>query len=350
MFSSTILCALLLPVVADAQYTMVKEYIGQNFFDDWAFYNHFDNLTNGDTFFVGSQQAAQDKLAFVNGAGNAIMKVDNTSKVDFNDKRNSIRISSKDRYTVNSLWIADILHLPYGCSVWPAWWSSAPNWPDGGEIDTLEGVNQVTMGHMALHTAPGCIQSNSSVQTSKLVNTTDCSTLVNNNEGCTVTTPGASYGEPFAAAGGGVFVTEFASKGISIWFFPRSAVPRSLLGNQSSIDTSTLGTPTGNWPADGCNVNQFFEPQELVFEIALCGDFAGNSAIFQQTCTGLCYDDWVLGPASNFDTAYFEVQYVRVYGQPGELTVISSGASRSADIAGLFAVLLPMTALLLFAF
>lgn len=151
----------------------------------------------------------------------------------------------------------------------------------------------------------------------------------------------------------------------------RSAVPRSLLGNQSSIDTSTLGTPTGNWPADGCNVNQFFEPQELVFEIALCGgelalprdssfqsfnsslpwsDFAGNSAIFQQTCTGLCYDDWVLGPASNFDTAYFEVQYVRVYGQPGELTVISSGASRSADIAGLFAVLLPMTALLLFAF
>lgn len=67
--------------------------------------------------FVGSQQAAQDKLAFVNGAGNAIMKVDNTSKVDFNDKRNSIRISSKDRYTVNSLWIADILHLPYGVSL-----------------------------------------------------------------------------------------------------------------------------------------------------------------------------------------------------------------------------------------
>lgn len=61
----------------------------------------------------------------------------------------------------------------------------------------------------------GCMQSNSSVQTSKLVNTTDCSTLVNNNEGCTVTTPGASYGEAFAAAGGGVFVTEFASKGIS---------------------------------------------------------------------------------------------------------------------------------------
>ena len=59
------------------------------------------------------------------------------------------------------------------------------------------------------------MQSNTSVQSSTLVNTTDCSTLVNNNEGCTVTSPGATYGPAFAEAGGGVFVTEFATKGIS---------------------------------------------------------------------------------------------------------------------------------------
>lgn len=69
-------------------------------------------------------------------------------------------------------------------------------------------------------------------------------------------------------------------------------------------------------------------------------DFAGNAAIFQQTCTGICYDDWVLGPPSNFDQAYFEVQYVRVYGTPGELTVITSGGVRSADIVAVFTVLL----------
>lgn len=44
------------------------------------------------------------------------MKVDNTTKVNFNDKRNSIRITSKDQYTVGSLWVADILHVPYGVS------------------------------------------------------------------------------------------------------------------------------------------------------------------------------------------------------------------------------------------
>ncbi|EKM49761.1 glycoside hydrolase family 16 protein [Phanerochaete carnosa HHB-10118-sp] len=339
-----VLGSLLLPVLANAQYQMVKEYIGDSFFDDWAFYNNNDNLTNGNAFFVSAKEASQDKLAFVNDAGNAIMKVDNTSNLNFNDNRNTIRITSTDRFTVGSLWIADMLHVPYGCSVWPAWWSSAPNWPAGGEIDTLEGVNQVTMSHMALHTAPGCVQSNTSVETSTLVNTTDCSTLANNNEGCTVTTPGASYGPAFAAAGGGVFVTEFASKGISIWFFNRTSLPQSLQGNASTVDTSTLGTPTGNWPSDGCNINSFFEPQQLVFDITLCGDFAGTASIFQQTCTGICYDDWVLGSPSNYDTAYFEVQYVRVYGQPGELTVIPSGGVRSAGTAAVFTVLVAVVA------
>ena len=68
-------------------------------------------------------------------------------------------------------------------------------------------------------------------------------------------------------------------------------------------------------------------------------DYAGNAQIFAETCPGNCYNDWVDGPPSNFSTAYFEVQYVRTYGTPGELTIISSGGHRSADIAGIFMVL-----------
>ncbi|KAI0930780.1 hypothetical protein AcV7_004872 [Taiwanofungus camphoratus] len=39
--------ALLLPALANAQYQVVKEYAGASFFNDWDFYNHYDNLTNG---------------------------------------------------------------------------------------------------------------------------------------------------------------------------------------------------------------------------------------------------------------------------------------------------------------
>lgn len=52
----------------------------------------------------------------------------------------------------------------------------------------------------------------------------------------------------------------------------------------------------------------------------------------------------MLGPPSNYDTAYFEVSYVRVYGQPGELTVITSGAPRSADFTALFTILMSVVA------
>ena len=56
-------------------------------------------------------------------------------------------------------------------------------------------------------------------QATRLVDS-DCSSLANSNSGCTVVDKStASYGAPFAAAGGGVFATELAETGISIWFF-----------------------------------------------------------------------------------------------------------------------------------
>jgi hypothetical protein len=47
------------------------------------------------------------------------MKVDNSTDVPYNQKRNSIRITSQDFYDVGSLWILDLTHIPYGCSVRP---------------------------------------------------------------------------------------------------------------------------------------------------------------------------------------------------------------------------------------
>lgn len=44
------------------------------------------------------------------------MKVDNSSALKFPSKRNSIRIASKAKYTIGSLWIADMTHVPFGVS------------------------------------------------------------------------------------------------------------------------------------------------------------------------------------------------------------------------------------------
>jgi hypothetical protein len=70
---------------------------------------------------------------------------------------------------------------------------------------------------MALHTSSGCtLVQDSATPYTATVNSTDCYVGVNDNSGCSVIDGNStSYGEDFAAAGGGVWVTEFATDGIS---------------------------------------------------------------------------------------------------------------------------------------
>lgn len=77
----------------------------------------------------------------------------------------------------------------------------------------------VTNSEVSLHTEPGC-SIVKSTQTSTIVNSTDCSYLANSNSGCGIEVPDPkSYGAGFAAAGGGVFVTEYAATAISYVVF-----------------------------------------------------------------------------------------------------------------------------------
>ncbi|KAF8526991.1 glycoside hydrolase family 16 protein [Hysterangium stoloniferum] len=310
MFSSRLnnLCLgiVILSSAVQGQYQLSKTYAGSTFFDDWVFYNNFDNLTNGDAIFVSQAVANQSKLAFVNSAGNAIIKVDNSTLVPFNDKRSTVRITSSDAYGVGSVWIADMLHVPFGVGVvWPAWWSQAADWPKGGEIGTFEGVNLVTKNQIALHTEPGCNLNQASASLTGTVNSTDCSFSTNSNQGCVVTDPRPqSYGAAFAQAGGGVFVTEFAEQGISVWFFPRANVPDSVNNAGSgNFSTSTLGTPVANYPTKAA---------PRIQRMLMQSHSAGNSSVFAQTCSGTCYNDYVIEPPSTYDNAFFEVKSVKV--------------------------------------
>ena len=72
---------------------------------------------------------------------------------------------------------------------------------------------------------------------------------------------------------------------------------------------------------------------------------AGNPTTFAQTCSGSCYNDYVLGPPSTYDNAYFEIRSVRDFGTSSAVVVqaSSNGAGRASagalGLAGLTAVL-----------
>lgn len=123
---------------------------------------------------------------------------------------------------------------------------------------------------------------------------TTCGTTATDTTGCTVNSASdVSYGAGFAGGGGGVYVCEFASDGIRIWFFAvcpfsifpsrfppslplfdysprcvllmrmladeqRSDVPVTVTRDASSIDLSLLGTSDAEYLSSGCDIDSAF--------------------------------------------------------------------------------------------
>ena len=101
--------------------------------------------------------------------------------------------------------------------VWPSFWTLGleETWPAAGEIDIIEGINDMVNNQVALHTTVGCYQANVTTQ-SGTTSEIDCSTP----QGCLVEeNKSNSYGESFALAGGGVFALLLDQAGISVYFF-----------------------------------------------------------------------------------------------------------------------------------
>jgi len=314
------------------QLTLDQNYSGSTFFDGWSFYNGIDANTTGNVLYQTREQATSEQLAFVNSAGNAVMKVDNTTS-GANDPtfgRPSVKILSNATVSAGSLVLMDAVHMPYGCSVWPAFWMQGPNWPNDGEIDVVEQVNLQTNNRYTLHTLDGCMHpdalSSAGIETGAVIST-DCFNQTNGDEGCIVQDPSAnSFGAGFASNGGGVFAMLWDDTGIKFWFFNRSSIPTDL--PTASPNPSSWTTPTAFFPSSSCDTAQFFGPQTLIFDTTICGNFAGAADVFNPSCSGTCTD--LVQTPSNYDTAYFEISYVRVFSNGSDASASSSTGGTSS--------------------
>ena len=59
--------------------------------------------------------------------------------------RNSIRITSLESWD-DAVYVPDVLHIPEGCSTWPAFWTKSATslWSAGGEIYIIEGFSSLS--------------------------------------------------------------------------------------------------------------------------------------------------------------------------------------------------------------
>lgn len=200
-----------------------------------------------------------------------------------------------------------------------------PSWPANGEIDIIEGVNSQSSNSMTLHTGAGCSVSNNGMFSGQIL-TPDCDVDApgqSTNAGCQIQTSNtASFGTGFNSEQGGVYATEWTSEAISIWFFPRSAIPADI--GSGTPDPSGWGTATASF--SGCEIDQFFNNNQIVFDTTFCGDWAGNVWSTDPVCSAKAStcQQFVQNNPSAFVNAYWSVNSLQVYQSSGQSSASGS--------------------------
>lgn len=307
-------------------------YEGSTFFDTFDFYTGSDP-TNGLVTFVDQQTAFNDDLAYVTSNNKVIMRGDNTTQLAYGVNRNSVRIESQAQYNMG-LFILDLDMAPWGCGVWPAFWTVGNGpWPYTGEIDIIEGVHDNEYNQVTWHTAPGCNLTQNTNFTGTIVQTngTDnlqCNAFINDNAGCGVTEwSHASYGPLFDEANGGVFAMKWDENGIAVWSFYRAAIPLDI--TQGEPNPSNWGEPVAELSTQSCNITNYFVNHSITFDITFCGDWAGNSYA-TSGCPGTC--ESILMDPANFINASWIINSLSVYEQTWLKISGTSSATRTHPI------------------
>jgi len=290
-------------------YKLVDKYDDANFFHEFDFFNAPDP-THGFIQYQSANSANADKLAGFAQSG-VYLGLDHTTANPAGG-RASVRVSSRKTYT-HGLFIADIAHAPSStCGVWPAFWlTDEAAWPNHGEIDVIEGVNAAMSNIITLHTGPGCTVTNGASGNLKDGN---CN-AGGGNMGCSQDTK-APYGDAFNDVGGGVYAMEWTADAISVWHFPRTAIPADALS--ASPNPATWGAPTAKFVGGaGCDIDSHFKNHKIIFNIATCGDWAGQVWASDPECSALAKtcNDYVGANPAAFTNAYWLINSVGVFQQ-----------------------------------
>ncbi|GAA5934511.1 uncharacterized protein JCM15063_004597 [Sporobolomyces koalae] len=303
---------------------------------NWETGGGWDN--GGIPLYVTAAQARRNNMwTVLPETGQNIFRV--YDKANVSPYRMSTRISTKKSYSGGGLFVFDVAHIPTGYGLWPALWMvGVPDWPNMGEIDVIEGVHATTKNTQSYHTSTGCIMQKSGFTNSltrELLSPLwpnsprvdvdcvpvasdlkyDCDAYAAENQGCSTRDGDAqSYGAPFNAKGGGVFVVQWDSNGIAMYSFPRDSVPADIASGRP-IGVG-WGTPTAYLSNASCPIFDNFYQMKIVLNTNLYLWYAGSpGSPANKTRVADCETYVLRGGYYALKEAYWTINSIKVYNQ-----------------------------------
>ncbi|KAI0032170.1 2 beta-glucanase [Vararia minispora EC-137] len=292
-----------------ATFGIVDTYQGSDFLNRFDF-EAIPDPTHGYVNYVSKSTAMADGLVSVSG-NNFTLKADDTNIVSSSASgRNSVRIQSQKTYG-SHVTVINLAHMPKGCGTWPAIWEVGPNWPNGGEVDIIEGESP---NHATLHTSSGCTMPSSRDEAGYVL-LSNCVSGSGSNTGCGVAfTSANSYGHEFNLIQGGFYAMERTTTEVKIWFWPRTAsnIPSDVKNGASSINTNGWGQPQAFFPNTNCDIGSHFAPSNIIINLTFCGDL-GSATYASSGCPGTCQCQSLSNNPSQMVNAYFLIMWLKVY-------------------------------------
>ncbi|KAL3907976.1 MAG: hypothetical protein SGILL_008658 [Bacillariaceae sp.] len=356
----------------NATYVLKEAHHGQAFFACCEFSGGPDSLGSaGYNTYVSQERAEELDIMSIeeeDGVEYVVMKsAAGTTRDDYGNRfRESIRLEGKKRFD-KGLIILDVKHMPYGCGVWPAFWTTDEHdWPNHGEIDIVEGINTQDVVKTALHTSDQCSMYahvprwewtgewdtatgipdtyTGMLNYNTQVEADNCWVMAPHqwaNQGCVaVANETGTIGKGMNKRGGGAYVLEWDPDNgyMKSWVFKNGQLPQNLIETMDSADStekgkdsnvtpdpSSWGTPYAYFAVGertGCSADHFLN-HHLVINLAFCGTVAGNR--FQRDCPALyekynVHNDSVLTCNAYIDSdpdalseAYWKIRGVYLY-------------------------------------
>jgi len=339
------------------QYKLAWSAEGETFFDDWQFINKSE--TRGAEWYLNKTEAFYQGVVHASKAG-AILRVGEQVQPF---KRRSVMLHSAQawRPDVGFIVAMKYKHVPFGPGIWPAFWmvNSDIKWPKGGELDILEYANdesnKVTfhtdrMCKLNVEKLRKCARNIKGIDPKMIVS---CYTNYTSNQlGCMP--PQVRKDGEWYAKNPGVIALLWDASGITSFHIPESEIPADLESNAPKPNTWKDAWRMAFMPFDAETCVDIARPQEIVLNIAICGDWAGNSWFACEECkaTGYlpdyCIPGHVTEPATDCCTlyisnpsaeealkskAFFDIDYIKVFEPEGyDLPRYPAGTYRNGGV------------------